>query len=236
MLLVFRALCGLAAAMTVPSAISILVQTFPERKEKDNILGIFGAMGAIGNCAGIVIGGVVSAQLSWRWVFYLIAIVIIPFSIASFFLLPKEIHGFKQNKEAKAQSLDLPGITVLTGGLILFVYAISDGNTEGWGSPQIITTLVLSVVLFAAFFVVERFVKDPALPSSTWSNKNFTPMFFYAWRYATEFSTNAFLLMYPPSIYWFFFVIELQFSQLFQDLWHWSPLSAALHAIPIGTS
>ena len=58
----------------------------------------------------------------------------------------------------------------------------SDGNTEGWGSPQIVTTLVLSILLFVAFFAVERFVKDPALSPSTWSNKNFAPMFFYAWR------------------------------------------------------
>ena len=74
MLLVFRALCGLFAAMTVPSAISILVQTFRDPKEQSDILGIFGAFGAIGNCAGVVIGGVLAAKASWRWIFYLIAI------------------------------------------------------------------------------------------------------------------------------------------------------------------
>ncbi|PSS37253.1 hypothetical protein PHLCEN_2v891 [Hermanssonia centrifuga] len=215
MLLVFRALCGLSAAMTVPSAISILVQSFPDPKEQSDVLGTFGAFGAIGNCAGLVISGILSARASWRWVFYLIAICVIPFSIASVFLLPKTTQQLSDRK----RSLDLPGISILTAALILFVYAISDGNTAGWGSPQIITTLVFSVVLFVAFFIVERYVKDPALPSSTWSNKNFAPMFFYSW-----------------SVYWFFLTIESQLVQIFQDLWHWSPLGAAIHAIPIGVA
>lgn len=181
MLIVFRAVSGLAAAMTVPSAISILVQTFPDPKEKSDILGIFGAIGAIGNCVGIIVGGVLVARASWRWVFYVIALAVIPFSIASVFIVPKTVQA-NSSAGAARRSLDLPGISVLTAALILFVYAISDGNTEGWGSPQIITTLILSVFLFAAFFVVERYVKDAALPPSTWSNTNFTPMFFYAWR------------------------------------------------------
>ncbi|KAJ3552365.1 hypothetical protein NM688_g4188 [Phlebia brevispora] len=67
MLLVFRAMCGLCAAMTVPSAMSILVQTFRDPKEQSDILGIFGASGAVGNCVGLVIGGVLSAKASWRW-------------------------------------------------------------------------------------------------------------------------------------------------------------------------
>lgn len=178
MLIVFRAFAGLSAAMTVPAAISILVQTFPDPKEQSDVMGMFGAFGAVGNCSGLVIGGVLAARASWRWVFYLIAIAVIPLSIASFFLLPKAV----QNGQRAKRDLDIPGVGVLTGALILFVYAISDGNTEGWGSPQIITTLVFSIILFAGFFVVERFAKDPVLPMSTWSNKNFAPMFFYSWR------------------------------------------------------
>ena len=181
MLLVFRAMSGLCAALTVPAAISILVQAFPDPKEKSDVLGLFGAAGAIGNCAGLIVGGILAAKVSWRWIYYLIAIFVIPLSIISVFILPSSVQQKKENK----RSLDLPGVTVLTGALILFVYAISDGNTEGWGSPQIVVTLILSVILFIAFFFVERFVKDPALPSSTWSNKNFAPMFFYAWRYVS---------------------------------------------------
>ena len=178
MLLVFRAMSGLAAALTVPTAISILVQTFQDPKEKNALLGIFGGSGAVGNCTGLIIGGVVSSQASWRWIYYVIAICIIPFSLVAVLVIP---HDVQQRSEAR-RSLDLPGVGVLTAALILFVFAISDGNSEGWDTPQIVTTLVLSIALFVVFFLVERYVKDPALPPRTWSNTNFTPMFIYAWR------------------------------------------------------
>ncbi len=178
MLLVFRAMSGLGAAMTIPSAIAMIVQNFPDPQEQSRVLGIYGAFGAVGNAVGFVLGGVLAAKASWRWVFYLIGIATIPFAVLSHFFLPRTVVERSNEK----RSIDIPGISILTGGLILFVYAVSDGSTEGWKSPQIISTLVLSVVSFSAFFVVERISKDPALPPRTWSNKNFAPMFFYAWR------------------------------------------------------
>lgn len=160
--------------MTIPSAIAMIVQNFPDPEEQSRVLGIYGAFGAVGNAVGFVIGGVLAAKASWRWVFYLIGIATIPFAILSYWFLPRTVTEGPHEK----RSIDLPGISILTGGLILFVYAVSDGSAEGWKSPQIITTLVLSIVFFVAFFVVERVSKDPALPPRTWSNKNFAPMFF----------------------------------------------------------
>jgi hypothetical protein len=72
---------------------------------------------------------------------------------------------------------------VLTAGLILFVYALSDGNDAGWSSARVLSTLIISIFLFFVFFAVERYVKDPAVPPSTWSNKNFIPLFFFTWRW-----------------------------------------------------
>jgi len=213
MLLVFRAVSGIGAAMTIPSAISMIVQAFPDPEEQSRALGIYGAAGAVGNSIGFVLGGVLTAKASWRWVFYLIGIATIPFAILAYFFLPKVAVQQPQTK----RSVDMPGIAVLTGALILFVYAVSDGGAAGWGSPQIITTLILSVVFFIGFFVVERFVQDPAIPSRLWFNKNFAVMFFYAW-----------------SVYWNLMSSELLLVQVFQDLFFWSPLKAALHFLPFG--
>ncbi|TCD63901.1 hypothetical protein EIP91_004780 [Steccherinum ochraceum] len=214
MLLVFRAISGIGAAMTVPSAISMIVTTITDPKEQAKALAFYGAAGSVGNIVGFIIGGVLSAKASWRWMFHLIGLATIPFAIISWFLLPKSPSS--ANTDAR-RSMDIPGISILTGGLILFVYAISDGGEAGWGTPQIITTLVLSIAFFVAFFVVERISKDPAIPPRTWFNKNFAVMFFYAW-----------------SCYWNFMSMELLFIQVFQDIFHWSPISAAVHCIPIG--
>ena len=181
MLLAFRAVSGIGAAMTIPSAIAMIVINFPDPKEQTKALGLYGAAGAVGNAIGFVIGGVLSAKASWRWLFHLIGMATIPFAILSLFFLPKTPSSSSANTARR--SMDIPGITILTGGLILFVYAVSDGGAAGWGTPQIITTLVFSVVFFVAFFIVEQFVKDPAIPPRTWFNRNFAVMFFYSWRY-----------------------------------------------------
>jgi len=140
---------------------------------------------------------------------------VIPFALASWFILPTHKNHTHENK----QSIDWPGVFSLTVGLVLFVFAISEGSGSQWGTPRVIVPLVLSVVMFAAFLVIERIVKDPALPPRTWSNKNFLPLFFYAW-----------------SIYWWVFGAEMQFVQIFMDLWNMSALSAALRCLPMGIS
>ena len=182
MLLVFRACAGLCAATTVPTSMSIIVQTFREPKEKSRVLGIFAASGGVGNCVGLIVGGVLSAHVSWRWIYYLLALCIIPFSVASVFVLPNIV----QPKHDTKRSLDLPGVGILTAALILFVYAISDGNARGWSSPLIIATLVPSAILLIVFFLVERYIRDPAVPPRTWRIRNFTPLFIYAWRYVSH--------------------------------------------------
>ncbi|TCD69756.1 hypothetical protein EIP91_006292 [Steccherinum ochraceum] len=213
MLIVFRAMSGLGAAMTIPSAIAMIVQSFPDPSEQSRALGLYGAFGAIGNSVGFVLGGILVAKASWRWVFYLIGIATIPFAVFAYFFLPK----VTVQENTVKRKIDVPGITILTGGLILFVYAVSDGGARGWGSPQIIATLVLSIVFFVGFFFVERYVQDPAIPPRTWFNKNFAVMFFYAW-----------------SVYWNLLAGELQLVQVFQDLFLWSPIKTALHFLPFG--
>ncbi|KAF8581964.1 MFS general substrate transporter [Ramaria rubella] len=215
MLIVFRAMQGIGAAMTFPSALAMIVQHFPDSAEQSRALAIFGAFGAVGNVTGFILGGVLTARVNWRWIFYLVAIIVLPFSILSFFVIPK--HSIPNT--SKDRKLDWQGVVALGGGLILFVYAISDGNNAGWAKPQILVTLIFAVIFVVGFFFIERYVKDPAVPPRTWTNQNFLPLFLYSW-----------------SLYWFLNSMELQLIQVFQDLWGWSALSAALHCLPIGIS
>ncbi|KAJ3729348.1 major facilitator superfamily domain-containing protein [Lentinula raphanica] len=215
MTIVLRAFQGIGAAMNVPSAVAMISTSFPDHKERGRAYAIYGAFGAVGNCLGFIIGGVISSRTSWRWVFYVIAILVIPFALLSWFILPT--HHDTTAKEKKG--LDWSGVSSLTIGLILFVFAISQASVAGWQSAGVIAPLVLSIVMFAVFLLIEHIVKDPALPPRTWTNKNFTPLFFYGW-----------------SVYWWLFSCELQLVQIFTDLWHFSSLSAAVRCLPLGIS
>ncbi|KIJ40340.1 hypothetical protein M422DRAFT_60599 [Sphaerobolus stellatus SS14] len=215
MLIVFRAIQGVGAAFTYPSALAMISHYFQDIRERNRAFALFGSFGAIGNVAGFIIGGVLTARVSWRWIFYLVGIVTIPFAVFGYFALPK----LTVYQSSEKRNLDWAGVIALSGGLILFVYGISAGNDAGWAKPQIIVTLVFSVIFVVGFFVIERTVKDPAVPPRVWSTHNFLPLFLYCW-----------------SIYWTLNASELLLIMVFQDLWGWSALKAAVHCIPIGIS
>ncbi|KAJ8502791.1 hypothetical protein ONZ45_g11427 [Pleurotus djamor] len=213
MAIVFRAIQGIGAALNVPSSVAIIRTTFHDPVQQSNAYAVYALAGAIGGNIGFIIGGVLTAQSSWRWVHYLIAILTIPMAGCSWFVLPP----VEKKKPKQSRRIDFAGVTILTAGLILFVYAISDGSEAGWQTPQVITTLILSVVLIIAFFFVERFVSDPALPPSIWSNKNFTPIFIVAW-----------------SPYWWLFGCLIQLVTIFTNLWGDSALIASIRCLPLG--
>lgn len=128
--------------MNIPPAVSMIASIFPDEREKSRAYALYGIFGSTGNALGFILGGVLTAKASWRWgvyrlilsylcvltyssVFWLLAILIIPGAIASWFLLPSQ--GPRDPAQAK-RSLDFPGVIAVTCGLILFVFAISSGQ------------------------------------------------------------------------------------------------------------
>jgi MFS family permease len=117
---------------------------------------------------GLVIGAIFTQLVSWRWIFFFNAIVSLPTAIACLFLVPNvreqattsdvnESHGryvlekqFRQLKE-----LDIPGITMLTISVILFIFAVTSGSTTKWGTAQVLVPLIASIVLVTVFFFYE---------------------------------------------------------------------------------
>jgi EmrB/QacA subfamily drug resistance transporter len=151
-----RALQGFGAALITPAALSILTTTFPEGKERNTALGAWGAVGAFGAVAGVLLGGVLTSALSWHWIFYVnVPVGLLGLSLAPFFL--------NESRDAQAKSYDVPGAAFVTGGLVTLVYAITQANNYGWGSLATIGLFAGSLALLAAFVGWELRTSEPLM-------------------------------------------------------------------------
>ena len=151
-----RGLQGLGAAMITPAALSILTTTFAEGKERNAALGAWGAVGAFGAVAGVLLGGILTSALSWHWLFY----VNVPVGILGLALAPVFLT---ESRDAHAKRYDIPGAALVTGGLITLVYAITQANNYGWGSLATIGLFAAAVGLLAGFVGWELRAPEPLM-------------------------------------------------------------------------
>jgi EmrB/QacA subfamily drug resistance transporter len=139
--------------------LSIISTTFAEGDERNKALGAWGAVGAFGAVAGVLLGGVLTDLLSWEWIFF----VNVPVGVAAFVLTPFLIG---ESRDATAKSFDIPGAVLVTSGLVVLVYAITQANDYGWASIETVGLFSASAVLLAAFLGWEARAKDPLMPFS----------------------------------------------------------------------
>jgi EmrB/QacA subfamily drug resistance transporter len=154
-----RALQGLGAAIISPAALSILTTTFAEGSERNAALGAWGAVGAFGAVAGVLLGGVLTELLSWEWIFF----VNIPVGVAAFAVTPLLLQ---ESRDTTARSFDIPGAALVTGGLVMLVYAITQAPDYGWGSVETIGFFAAAAVMLTAFIIWEARTRDPLMPLS----------------------------------------------------------------------
>src|SRR5439155_10204746 len=146
-------------AMITPPALSILTTTFTEPKERNAALGAWGAVGAFGAVAGVLLGGILTDALSWQWIFF----VNVPVGVLGFVLAPFLLN---ESRDAHVKSFDAPGATLVTGGLVTLVYGITQANNNGWGSLETLGVFAAAAVLLAAFLAWERRTAEPLVPFS----------------------------------------------------------------------
>jgi EmrB/QacA subfamily drug resistance transporter len=157
-LVVFRAVQGLGAAIVAPAALSIISTTFPEGRERNFAMGLWTAVAAGGGAAGLVLGGLITDVLGWEWIFF-VNVPLGAAGVALSFVLLEADRG-----ERTTRRLDLPGAVTVTAGLVLLVYGLTRAEESGFGSPLTLATLVLALGLLAAFLFVEHSVADPLIP------------------------------------------------------------------------
>ncbi|MGH2921836.1 MAG: DHA2 family efflux MFS transporter permease subunit [Gaiellaceae bacterium] len=162
-----RGVQGLGAAIISPAALSILMTTFAEGRERNAALGAWGGVGAFGAVAGVLLGGVLTDALSWEWIFY----VNIPVGLAALALAPVLL---RESRDLMVRSFDAPGAALVTGGLVALVYAITQASDYGWGSLETIGGFALSIVLLGGFLAWETRAAEPLMPFSIFRLRTLT--------------------------------------------------------------
>src|SRR5215211_278021 len=157
LLVAARAVQGLGGAVVSAVALSLIMTLFIEPADRAKAMGFVGFVAAGGGSIGVLLGGVLTDVLTWRWVF----LVNLPVGAAVFALC---LVLLPAARGAARQRLDLAGAITVTASLVVAVYAIVGGNARGWTSATTLGLLALAAVLFAAFVAIESRVKAPLVP------------------------------------------------------------------------
>jgi EmrB/QacA subfamily drug resistance transporter len=161
-----RAVQGLGAAILSPAALSILTVTFKEGSERNKALSIWGAIAGAGGAFGVLLGGILTQEVGWRWIFYVNVPIGSLVVLASFFILAPSLS------EDESRGFDIPGAIALTASLVLMVFALVKSTNWGWASARTIGTLAVSIILLAAFILIERRTTSPLVPLSIFGNRS----------------------------------------------------------------
>jgi EmrB/QacA subfamily drug resistance transporter len=163
-LVVARTVQGIGAAAVLPLSLTILTTAFPPHR-RGLIVGVYGGLAGLAVAAGPLVGGVVTEGLNWHWIFWLnVPIGLLATTLATR-LLP-ESHGAPER-------LDLPGVVLVTAGVVGVVWALVRANGAGWSSPEVVSTLLAGCVLLLAFVGWERRVREPMVPMRLFHSRAF---------------------------------------------------------------
>ncbi len=152
-----RALQGVGGAALAPASLALVTTTFAGA-QRDRALGVYSAMAGLGFVCGMVLGGVITEFLGWRWVMF----VNVPVALAV--LLPAPAVIPESRDEHAQRALDVPGSATATLGLAALIYAISEAPKNGWASPVTLGLASLAALLLASFVALERRSRAPLVP------------------------------------------------------------------------
>jgi EmrB/QacA subfamily drug resistance transporter len=209
MLIVFRALQGLGAALVSPAALSIITTTFAEGEDRAKALGVWSAIAAGGAAFGLLLGGILTDLLSWEWIFF----VNVPIGVAAFVLSMR--HVPESVAPERPDTIDLPGAISVAAGLMVLVFALVKAQDYGWGSARTLGLGAVAVALLAAFVVIESRSKAPLIRLGIFRSRNIS-------------GANAVMLLVIGGMYAFFFLVSLYVQQVLG----YSPLEAGLAFLP----
>jgi EmrB/QacA subfamily drug resistance transporter len=209
-LIVARGLQGLGGAVLAPATLTILTTTFRDPVARARALGMWSAVAGAGGATGVLAGGVLTDLLSWRWILFInVPIGLLVFLVARFAVSESRAEG-------ERPTLDWAGALTVTGGLVALVYGIVSTDSHSWGSPSVISYLVIGAGLVAAFVVVESRHRHPLVPLRLFRSRGLT-------------GANLIMVLIGSVMFSLFFFL----SQYLQDVQGYSPLRAGLAFLPM---
>ncbi len=210
MLIIVRAIQGLAGAFMSPAALSIVLVTYKEGRERNLALSVWGAVAAGGAAIGVLLGGIITQYLGWRWNFF----INVPVGI---FVVASAIKVLPRHESEETHSnLDLPGALSVTASLMLLVYGLVEAPTKGWTSHSSLLYFGLSALLMVYFVINEIRTKHPLMPMSIFKIRNVS-------------GANIIQLMMAASLFSIFFFVTLYV----QDILGYSPVKTGVSFLVI---
>jgi EmrB/QacA subfamily drug resistance transporter len=204
-----RSVQGLGGAVASAVSLSLMMNLFTEPGERAKAMGIFGFVASGGGSIGVLLGGILTDTLSWHWIF----LVNFPIGVLVVLLTLRLVPGTPAPTERGR--LDVAGAITVTGSLMLAVYAIVNGNQNGWTSARTLGILGTSALVFAAFLAIESHVRVPLMPLRLFRLRNLS-------------TANVAGMLWAAAMFAWFFMAALYL----QLVLGYSPLQIGLAFLP----
>jgi EmrB/QacA subfamily drug resistance transporter len=204
-----RVVQGVGAALMNPATLSIIVATFPPR-QRGTAIGIWVGISAMALAIGPLIGGILTQQINWSWIFF----INVPVGIAG--IIVSRLFITESRDESEEQRLDLPGLIASGVGLLGLTYGLIEANKYGWGSARILASFGVAVVGLTAFVVLEHRQRVPMLDLSLFKNSTF-------------FGANLTMLLVALAMFGVFFFNSLYLGQVLG----YSPIQTGATFLPL---
>jgi EmrB/QacA subfamily drug resistance transporter len=209
MLIAWRAVQGVGAALMNPATLSIITATFPPR-QRGMAMGIWVGVSAVALALGPITGGLLSEHAHWSWIFF----INVPIGLLA--ILAARIVIRESKDTSQEQRLDVPGLISSGGALLALTYALIEANNKGWTSVEILSLFGVAVVGLAAFIVLERRQRAPMLDLSLFRNRTFA-------------GANLTMMLVALSMFGVFFFVSL----FVQNILGYSPVQAGAAFLPM---
>ena len=208
MLISFRMIQGLGGALLAPAALSLVLNIFKEGHERNQALGVWSMVAGGGGAVGLLLGGVLTQYIDWRWIFF----INVPIAVIVFIMTTRFVPAAADSEKGR---IDYTGAVALTASLVALVYALAEAAQKSWGAHITLGSFAAAAALMVLFIVNEQRVKHPLIPLAIFRRRNVS-------------GGSLLGLLMPAALFGMFFYLSIYLQQILQ----FSPTKTGVADIP----